>query len=77
MCDHIWVRYVLTDEPTSHRQADGAEGGLPYRDVPLLPGAAFAYAESFVPSSEFPRRVVSARCRECAAPLYDRDGADP
>jgi hypothetical protein len=63
-CKHDWVRYVLDDSAPSHAQQDGLdEQGRPYRDLPMLPKQAFAYAATI--GSTFASRVVDATCRDC------------
>ena len=67
---HDWIRYVLTDSPASHTQRDGIDNhGRPYRDVPMLPMEAFAYAKTI--GSDFAKRVVEAICRDCGAKVMN------
>jgi hypothetical protein len=69
-CKHDWIRYVLDESAASHAQQDGLdEGGRPYRDVPMLPKQAFAYAATI--GSTFATRVVEATCRDCGHKLID------
>jgi hypothetical protein len=63
-CVHKWVRYVLDDSARSHAQKDGVDpAGRPYRDVPMWPVAAFAYAAAI--GSDFAARVVAQTCVAC------------
>ena len=63
-CAHDWIRYVLDDSPDSRAQQDGVDDrGRPYREVPMLPRQAFAYAATI--GSTFAKRVVEARCTDC------------
>lgn len=65
-CLHEWIRYALDDSEVSRRQADGVDAtGRSYRDVPMWPTAAFAYAEMI--GSDFADRVVEMTCRACGA----------
>lgn len=65
-CKHDWIRYVLDDSAASHDQKNGFDAaGRPYRDVPMWPVAAFAYAETI--RSDFAMRVVEMKCRDCGA----------
>lgn len=67
-CPHDWIRYVLDDSEASRDQADGVDAaGRSYRDVPMWPAAAFAYAETI--GSDFASRVVEMTCRDCGAKL--------
>ena len=67
-CAHDWVRYVLDDSTASHAQKDGIDAaGRPYRDVPMWPVAAFAYAATI--GSDFASRVVEQTCVGCGAVL--------
>lgn len=69
-CKHAWVRYVLDNSEASHAQRDDVDDrGRPYRDVPMLPRQAFAYAETI--GSTFASRVVEARCRDCGADVIE------
>jgi hypothetical protein len=63
-CSHDWVRYVLDDSAASHARKDGVDSaGRPYRDVPMWPVAAFAYAAAI--GSDFAAHVVSQACAAC------------
>jgi len=66
-CKHdFFIRYVLDDSEPSHAQRDGLDDrGRPYREVPMLPHQAFAYAETI--GSTFESRTVEATCRTCGA----------
>lgn len=66
-CKHDdFVRYVLDDSSPSHEQRDGLDDrGRPYRDVPMLPRQAFAYAATI--GSTFESRTIEATCRTCGA----------
>lgn len=65
-CKHAWIRYFLDDSEASHAQRDDVDDrGRPYRDVPMLPRQAFAYAETI--GSTFSARVLEAICRDCGA----------
>jgi hypothetical protein len=65
-CAHDWFRYTLDDSTTSHAQKDGLDDrGRPYRDVPMKPASAYAYARSI--GSNFEDRVIKAACRGCGA----------
>ena len=65
-CKHDWVRYVLNDSPASREQQDAVDAqGRPYRDVPMWPSAAFAYARTV--GSDFAARVVEMTCRDCGS----------
>jgi hypothetical protein len=69
-CKHNWIRYVLDDSETSHAQRDDVDDrGRPYRDLPMLPAEAFAYATTI--GSDFQKRVVEMICRSCGATLTD------
>jgi hypothetical protein len=70
-CPHdFFIRYVLDDSAPSHAQRDGLDDrGRPYRDVPMLPWDAFAYAESI--GSTFESRVLEASCRTCGVDVLD------
>ena len=63
-----FIRYVLDDSASSHAQRDGLDDrGRPYRDVPMLPTQAFAYAATL--GSTFASRVVEATCEDCITHL--------
>ena len=65
-----FIRYVLDDSAPSHAQRDDVDDrGRPYRDVPMLPPQAFAYAATL--GSTFATRVVEATCRNCGADVLD------
>lgn len=66
-CRHAYfIRYVLDGSDASHAQRDGLDDrGRPYRDVPMLPRQAFAYAETI--GSSFEARTLEATCRDCGA----------
>ena len=69
-CEHFWIRYILDDSEASHAQRDDVDDrGRPYRDVPMQPRQAFAYAETI--GSTFGSRVVEARCRDCDADVLE------
>jgi hypothetical protein len=69
-CEHFWIRYVLDDSAPSHAQRDGIDDrGRPYRDVPMRPMEAFAYAATI--GSNFAKRVVEATCRDCGGEVID------
>jgi hypothetical protein len=64
ICPHTWIRYVLDNSAASRDQADSVDAkNRPYRDVPMWPTAAFAYAESI--GSDFASRVVEMACAAC------------
>lgn len=66
ICKHDWIRYVLDDSAASRAQQDGIDDhGRPYRDVPMMPQQAFAYAARL--GSTFASRVIEATCRACGA----------
>lgn len=66
VCKHDRIRYVLDDSPDSRAQQHGIDDrGRPYREVPMLPRQAFAYAATI--GSTFASRVVEARCTDCGA----------
>lgn len=63
-CRHGWIRYVLDDSEASRAQQDGLDDrGRPYREIPMLPRQAFAYASTI--GSTFASRVIEATCRDC------------
>ena len=69
-CKHDWIRYVLDESAASHEQQDGLDvQGRPYRDLPMLPKQAFAYAATI--GSTFATRVVEATCRDCGEKIID------
>jgi hypothetical protein len=77
-CRHDWIRYTLDASAASHAQADGVDAaGRPYRNVPMWPAAAFAYAKTM--GSDFADRVVEMTCTGCGATLDAGMGrvADP
>jgi hypothetical protein len=64
-CKHDWVRYVLDHSVASREQQSGIDAqGRPYRDVPMWPSAAFAYAKTI--GSDFQKRVVEMMCCDCS-----------
>jgi hypothetical protein len=70
-CKHDWIRYILDDSASSHAQQDGLDDrGRPYRDVPILPRQAFAYATTI--GSGFASRVIEATCRDCNIDVLKR-----
>lgn len=70
-CKHdFFVRYVLDDSAVSHAQRDGLDDrGRPYRDVPMQPRQAFAYAATI--GSTFEARVIEANCQTCGTDVLD------
>jgi hypothetical protein len=65
-CKHVWIRYVLDDSEASRAQQDGVDAhGRPYREIPMMPQQAYAYAATI--GSTFASRVVEATCRDCGA----------
>ncbi len=69
-CKHDWVRYVLDDCAASRDQQDGVDDrGRPYRDVPMMPRQAFAYAATI--GSGFASRVLGATCLTCGADVLE------